>query len=316
MGYSNGTHEFIITGRLLSCSRDIVNGDWASEFHDKNKKKLNKNGEPYKVVYLRLGFPKSKDIWTDPNGLGPWWEAANKEAYEYFKGQIPQGFFENSVQDLDTMMDRNGLPLSNREGHANCLALDFNGFYPLTWTRYDFQTNKRVEILDANKDIKRGDYIQIAGNVQANDGNGPDGRPLQNAKPRIQNIPFHATLVGYGKPIITGRDTQQIFGDTPPPMPQGASPTPIGPSQAPATPPQGQPPMGAPASNGYAQTPGQPPGMDQTTPPPMPAQQTAPPPQQPGHTLGQDPFQSAPPAQGPPPSGGPPAFNQGEGVPF
>lgn len=79
-----------------------------------------------------------------------------------------------------------------------------------------WENGKCVQITDDQ--IKCGDYVQVALNI--------DGHGNPNAGLYVN--PSYVARVGYGQAIINQQDPTEIFGSVPPPMPMGASSTPIG----------------------------------------------------------------------------------------
>lgn len=83
-----------------------------------------------------------------------------------------------------------------------------------------------------DEEIKCGDYVQVALNIEAH------GNP--NAGMYIN--PSYVARFAYGEAIVNMPDPKTVFGNAPPPMPFGASSTPVG---------GGMAPIGFQGSNGF-----------------------------------------------------------------
>lgn len=179
--------------------------------------------------------------------------------------------------------DEKGQPWNTREGFAGHWVVRFTNGFPPKVVRH-MGGGTYVEVTNP-KEMKRGDYVQMSGNIVTN---GNQQNPGVYVNFNLVN------LVGFGQEIQSGPDAAQAFGSTSAALPPGASPIPLAPAAAPppgAAPPplpaQAPPGMPAPAAApppipgagappypGYMATPGGPPPAPAAPPPaPPPARQ-------------------------------------------
>lgn len=149
----------------------------------------------------------------------PWGKLIWDVGHQGFPGgQADHPVFAWKIIDGDTTVAStpNGPPPCDRPGFAGHWVMKFNsGFAP---TIYD-PRNKKI-LLDKDF-INAGDYIQISGTVK------PNGSPQQ---PGVYLNHKCVAFLGYGEPIIFGKDPSEIAFETG--LPAGASLTPKGVSAA------------------------------------------------------------------------------------
>jgi hypothetical protein len=232
--------------------------------------KVNKKDEPAMECWFKVAFPKG-----DP-AIEQLRAVANRVAHASFpelvdaNGNAPDSFAWKIV-DGDS-------PKQNNNGKRFC---DFEG-YPGHWV-VTFSTSFLVKTINQEhqpvtdpKYFNRGDYIMVQATIK-------DNKPAETRGLYIN--PAIVKFIGYGKPIQTGPNPDEVFGTTPVKLPPGCTTT-----------PQASSPM-----------PGQYTPQTPAAPMPAPAQQVAPPPQaiganvQPAHDFvaGPPPAAPAPPAPAP-----------------
>jgi len=164
--------------------------------------------------------------------------AMQKEALTlYPSGHIPPGF-SMKYKDGDGV-DHNGVPFSQREGHANHIIVACVTRIPIKYFRYENGNNILV-----NDGIKCGDYVNVQLNIKAHPAVG-------NSKAGLYVNPSAVQLIAPGKEIVNAPSGDQLFGmqapayngqiiahEVPAMNMQGYAPQ--GQTQMP---PQGQPPM-------------------------------------------------------------------------
>jgi hypothetical protein len=145
------------------------------------------------------------------------WNAIQSEAMAlYPTGQIPPGF-SFKYKDGDGV-DHKGMPFSSREGYAGHLVYALTTSLPLKFFKYE--GGAYVQVKDG---IKCGDYVQVQVNVK-----GHLPKPGTQGKPGLYLNPNMTLFLGFGKEIVNAPDASAVFGAAPPPMPTGASATPVG----------------------------------------------------------------------------------------
>jgi hypothetical protein len=178
----------------------------------------NTKGEPAMQYGFGLAVPKPGPTSTpeETKNFMDLWNAIQSEAMAlYPTGQVPPGF-SYKYKDGDGV-DHNGRPFSQREGYAGHLIFAVTTSIPLRFVKYD---GAYVEIKDG---IKCGDYVQVQINVK-----GHLPKPGTQSKPGLYLNPNVVLFLGYGKEIVNAPDAASVFGAAPPPMPAGASATPVG----------------------------------------------------------------------------------------
>lgn len=192
------------------------------------------------------------------------WNAIQSEAMAlYPSGQVPPGF-SFKYKDGDGV-DHNGQPFANRDGYKDHLVFALTTSLPLKFFRYE------GGYVQVSEGIKCGDYVQVQVNVK-----GHLPKPGTQGKPGLYLNPNLTLFLGYGQEIMNTPDAASVFGAAPPPLPNGASATPVGgPANFANFGQQAQVPAPAPAApqwNGQANTAVLPPQFQQA--PQMPANQS------------------------------------------
>lgn len=198
------------------------------------------------------------------------WPYMHAEASKRYPAGAP-GKFSWKIK-RDTEIDPQGRPYSEREGYAGCVVLAISTVLEaprvLRWNQDQWQQ------MDGSI-IKCGDYVQPEVTFKVNVPTDPTNTPGLYVNP--QQIAF----VGHGPEIVSVRrtDPNQAFGNGPPPLPPGASatpvagaaPLPVAPGAAPAAGMPAASMPGAPVAAMTAPAPVTPPA-----PPPPPAQPAGP----------------------------------------
>lgn len=232
-----------------------------------------KVGQPNPQFFVAVAYRKDDPHW--PHFMAMLHRMATLEWPTLFNPATPIGnvfgvglippvnpLFTFKVKDGDGL-DRNGKSNADKEGFAGHWIVSYASAYPpkivrpngpnvwetITWTP------PAPGVAAAEKPIKRGYYIRVAGSVSGNDSPQTPGL--------FMNLDM-IELVGGGVEIIGGPDAASAFA-TPASLPPGATPLAAGGVAV--------PPAGAPAPGGGAAPP--PPGG---AAPPPPAAATAPPP--------------------------------------
>ena len=162
------------------------------------------------------------------NKQDPAWHAFKAELRQADRAAWPNFFQPNGelvpgVQFFDKIVDgdgrnKKGELRSSREGFAGHEVVTFaSRFAP---TCHAFENGRWVQITDPNA-IKRGYYIRVDGTTATNNS--------QQSPGMYRNLSMIA-LIGYGQEIVGGPDANERFGNAPPPLPPGASMTPVAPA--------------------------------------------------------------------------------------
>lgn len=166
------------------------------------------------------------------------WQALCAEGAKAGFPNPGHGNFAWKFDDGDGVKDNNQPYPQHFKG---CLVIACKTLFPLKLMAWE--GNTIVQVTDDQ--IKCGDYCQVALNISAHD--------APNAGLYIN--PSFVARFGFGEAIVNTPDPATIFGATPPPMPQGASHSPVG--TAPGNPGFGAP-TGAPQFAQQFQQGGQP----------------------------------------------------------
>lgn len=224
---------------------------------NRNQPKLGKDGQQLMETSFGLAIPVAEFQ------AGVWPVMAAEAAKGYPNG-APGNFSWKMTQPHE--IDNAGKPYSDRQGYAGHIVLAVSTVLEppaaFKWNGSQWQQMGPDE-------IRCGDYVQVEINFKVNVPADRTHTPSMYVNPRA--IGF----VGYGEPIQTGYQANPTaaFGNGPPPLPAGASATPVG----------GAPAVGMPgATAAPAQTAGMPgaPGnatAGMPTGPAVPAAMTPPP---------------------------------------
>jgi hypothetical protein len=206
----------MVQGRIVWVAGDLFKGQQKT---DQNTRRplTNDRGEPLIQYGFGLAVPKSVLNQTGPGQPGEIWAVMYKEALSlYPSGQIPPQF-AMKFKDGEGI-DHNGVPFAQREGYAGHIVLSCTTSIPIKFFKYENGQNFLV-----SEGIKCGDYVNVQLSVKAHPAVG-------QGKPGLYLNPNAVQLVGYGKEIINTPSGDSIFGNQAPPVPQGASSTPVAPA--------------------------------------------------------------------------------------
>lgn len=267
MQLSNG-RTVMVQGRIVWTSGDLFNGK-IKTVYGSNKPVLDDNGEPVKEYGFGLAVPKDVLNQTGEGQPGEVWAAIHEEANSLYPNGLPPGF-AMKYKDGDGL-DHNGQPFSQREGYAGHIILTCTTRLPIKWFRFENGNNIMI-----NEGVKCGDYVNVQLQVKAHGAAG-------SGKPGLYLNPMAVQFLGYGQEIVNAPSGDQIFGTQAPPVPQGASQTPLAPQGGQQLVPQGQQapaPQGLPDPNyGVLPAAHQPQQAPPQQPPPAPNGAGAPMPQ-------------------------------------
>lgn len=180
---------------------------------------MNNQGEPAMQYGFGLAVPKPGPASTpdEVKNFMDMWNAIQSEAMAlYPTGNIPPGF-SFKYKDGDGV-DHKGMPFSSREGYAGHLVYALTTSLPLKFFKYNGGAYEQIR-----EGIKCGDYVQVQVNVK-----GHLPKPGTQGKPGLYLNPNMTLFLGFGKEIVNAPDASSVFGAAPPPMPTGASATPVG----------------------------------------------------------------------------------------
>ncbi|TXH10434.1 MAG: hypothetical protein E6R04_05385 [Spirochaetes bacterium] len=210
--------QVLVSGRILwTAGKDPFSG--APRKNQVGQPIMNANGEPAMQYGFGLAVPKPGAASTpdEVKNFMDMWNAVQAEALAlYPTGHIPPGF-SFKYKDGDGV-DHNGMPFSSREGYAGHLVYALTTSLPLKFFKYE--GGAYVQVKDG---IKCGDYVQVQVNVK-----GHLLKPGTQGKPGLYLNPNMTLFLGFGKEIVNAPDASSVFGAAPPPLPNGASATPVG----------------------------------------------------------------------------------------
>lgn len=224
-----------------------------------------KTGEPVMEVAFGLAIPKPspQSNQHEVENFQKFWQAVHAEAAKLGFQQGDSRFAWKFVDGDGKKADGSPHPEHSR----GCIVVTCSTRFPLKLMAWEGSEIKQV----TSDQIKCGDYVQVALNLQ--------GHGAPNAG--MYTNPSYVARFAYGAAIVNAPNPTAIFGGAPPPMPMGASATPVGGGQmAVPTGMVGQPgPMvPGPVQPAY-------PGQGQQTPAPTP--QAPQQPQYPGNPMSQ-----------------------------
>lgn len=210
--------QVLVSGRILwTAGKDPFSG--APRKNQVGQPIMNANGEPAMQYGFGLAVPKPSASSTpdEVKNFMDMWNAVQAEALAlYPTGHIPPGF-SFKYKDGDGV-DHNGKPFSSREGYAGNLVYALTTSLPLKFFKYNGTAYEQIK-----EGIKCGDYVQVQVNVK-----GHLPKPGTQGKPGLYLNPNMTCFLGFGKEIVNAPDATSVFGAAPPPMPTGASATPVG----------------------------------------------------------------------------------------
>lgn len=288
---STGT-TVMVDGRIVwQVAKTLFEGRPKTDQNTKQPR-YNKAGEPMIEYGFGLSIQKSVLTQCAQGQPGEVWMAMHAEAFKLFPsaaatGQVPPSF-AMKYKDGDGLDDK-GIPFAQREGYAGNIVLACTTTIPIKWFRFENGQNFLV-----NEGIKCGDYVRVQLNIKSHPAHGA-------GKAGLYLNPMAVQFIGHGKEIINTPSGDQIFGTAMPPLPAGASATPLAPQPGQMLVPQY--PQGFPAPPG---------GMA----PPMPGYAPPPPVYQPPAPTPQPHFGVLPPVHQPPAGGMPMGYPQPGNVPM
>lgn len=210
-----------------------------------------KDGKQVMQYSFGLAIPK--------NEFQPTWQAIAAEAMKLYPNGVFPADFAWKFKDGDSA-DRQGKPYSAREGYGGNYVLSISTEFPIPI--YQFNNGAYVQV--GENGIKTGDYARVELNITAHSGQSPG----------VYINPTMVQLLGYGQAIISAGNPMEAFGAAPPPLPPGASPTPVSGAPAGVMPPgyggaPGNPTMpGMPPAAGFPANGAVPPMMNPAAPQP------------------------------------------------
>lgn len=255
MSPSTQGRTVMVQGRIVwGIGKSLFEGKIQTEFGTQIPKR-NQAGESVMQYGFGLAVPKSILADSGPGKPGEVWAAMYGEALSMFNGgQVPPAF-AMKFKDGDGIDDK-GRPFNQREGYAGHIVLSCTTSLPIKFFKWENGQNILI-----SEGIKCGDYVNVQLTIKAHGAMGA-------GKAGLYLNPMAVQLLGYGKEIINSPDGDQIFGAGMPPLPAGASATPIAPQAGQLLVPQGPPAAYPQAPPAYQQP------MVQA--PPQPAQPPAP----------------------------------------
>jgi hypothetical protein len=206
----------LVQGRIVWASGDLFKGKKVTEFGTQILKK-NAQGEDIIQYGFGLAVPKEALTQTGPGQPGEIWAAMYEEAFKLYPSRQLPPSFAMKFKDGDGIDDQ-GRPFSQREGYAGHIVLALTTSLPIKWFKFENGQNVMV-----NEGIKCGDYVQVQVGVKAHGAVG-------QGKPGLYLNPVAVRFLGYGKEIVNAPSGNDIFGNQAPPLPPGASATPLAPA--------------------------------------------------------------------------------------
>lgn len=232
----------MVQGRIVWTCGDLFKGKVKTIFGTQTPR-TSPTGET--MMEFGFGLAVQKSILGDPV-LGAIWAAIHEEAYVLYPNRVIPPSFAMKFKDGDTAVDEQGKPYALREGYAGHLVFGCTTSLPIKFFRFENGQNILI-----NEGIKCGDYVNVQLQVKAHPAIG-------SGKAGLYLNPNAVQILGYGKEIINAPSGDQIFGSAMPPLPPGASATPMAaqPGQMLVPPPGAPTPAAMPAASAY---PGMPP---------------------------------------------------------
>jgi hypothetical protein len=213
---SNSTgRSVMVQGRIVWSSGDLFKGKPKLDMNTKQQR-TNAQGDAMFEYGFGLAIPKTALQQVGAGEPGEVWGAMHEEAYTLYPSkQLPPGF-AMKFKDGDGV-DPKGVSYANRAGHKDHIILACTTTIPIKWFKYENGENFLV-----NEGIKCGDYVNVQLQIKAHQAHG-------QGKAGLYLNPMAVQLIGYGEAIVNTPSGNQIFGTVAPPMPPGASQTPVAP---------------------------------------------------------------------------------------
>ncbi|MFM6929440.1 MAG: hypothetical protein ACKOX6_13310 [Bdellovibrio sp.] len=234
----------MVQGRIVWVAGDLFKGKPKTDQNTRQPIIDQKTGLQKIEFGFGLAVPKSVLNQMGAGEPGEIWRVIHEEAQAMYQGRQVPPAFAWKYKDGDSV-DQNGVPFAQREGYAGCLVFACTTSIPIKFFKFDQQLNQNIQV---NEGIKCGDYVNVQLSVKAHPAIG-------QGKPGLYLNPNAVQLIGYGKEIVNAPSGDQVFGTQAPPLPPGASATPVAPMGGFLTSPNGQapqsfgpPPVQAPAA--------------------------------------------------------------------
>ena len=199
------------------CGRIVWGNPLVGRQKEKNGQKVMKDGKAVMEYTFGLAIPKAE--------FGEIGAALQAEA----QAACPQGVppdFAFKVKDGDKDVDKNGQPLSAKQGYAGHFVLSVSTEYPIPV----FKRNGAA-FAQINDGVKTGDYVRAQITINGH-GRAPG---VTGSKPGLYLNPNMVEFLGYGEAILGAANPDAAFG-APVALPQGASATPTAQGPMPAAP--------------------------------------------------------------------------------
>lgn len=221
----------LVTGRIVWTSGNLFKGKPKLD-QTTRQQKLDKLGNPLTEYGFGLAV-RAEDL-GKPDSI---WAAIHEQAYTLYPNrQVPPGFAwkykEGCSNAAPHGIDDKGITFAKREGYEGHFVFACTTTIPIKFFKYEGGQHILI-----NEGIKCGDYVTAQITVKAHPAMG-------QGKPGLYLNPNAVQLVGFGPEIINTPSGDQIFGQSQPALPPGASATPIAPAQFPN--------QAAPAQMGFA----------------------------------------------------------------
>lgn len=213
---ANEAQNVMVQGRLVWVNGDLFKGKVKTVFNS-NTPILDAQGKPQMTYGFGLAVPKSVLNDVGPGRPGDIWRALYEEAYKLFPSQQVPPSFSMKYKDGD-LVDDKGIPYAQRQGYAGHIVLSCTTQLPIKFFKWENGQNFMI-----NEGIKCGDYVNVQLSVRAHPAVG-------QGKAGLYVSPNAVQFLGFGAEIINTPSGDSIFGTQAPPVPQGASATPVAPA--------------------------------------------------------------------------------------
>lgn len=205
-GSTSAGRTLLVQGRIVWSVGDLYKGRLAT-IYQTNQPKLDKQGKQVTEYGFGLAVPKSVLNQVAKGQPGEIWAAIHEEAFTVFPSrQIPKNFAMK-------YKDGDDAEFAGKDGYAGHMVFACTTRIPIKFFKNENNQNFQI-----NEGIKCGDYVNVQLTVKAHVGDGNPGLYLN---------PAAVQFLGFGKEIINAPSGDQIFGQTAPAIPAGASAVPI-----------------------------------------------------------------------------------------
>lgn len=228
-------------GRLVFVIGDIFKGTKALQFKTQIPR-LNKAGQEYQEYGFGLAVPKSAMQQTGKDQPGEIWAKIHEAAFTLFPNRQIPAAFKMKWKDGDTGVNEDGTPLNTKAGYPGHIVFTCKTTLPPKFFKWDAKLGSNVVV---NEGIQCGDYVNVQIGIDVNPG----------VNSGLYLNPYAVQFLGHGEPISNAPSAASIFGSQAPPLPPGASATPLGAQVLPMPQAVYQGPAMPPGPTGYAQSP-------------------------------------------------------------